>query len=63
MLNELTNTTAGLWTIGGVTAGVVALICVVVVSRTRTRLAPRVVRTEETARAAQANRDRLSGRR
>jgi hypothetical protein len=64
MLNSLLNTTQGLWTIGGLATGIVVLICVVVVARSRVRTAPRVsLRTEADARASQANRDRLAGRR
>jgi hypothetical protein len=64
MLDSLLNTTQGLWTIGGVATGIVVLICAVVVARSKVRIAPRsVLRTEADARASQANRDRLAGRR
>jgi hypothetical protein len=62
-IQTLTNTTQGLWIIAALAVGVVALICWFVVARTRTKIVQRVVRTEVHARADQANRDRLAGRR
>jgi hypothetical protein len=65
MLSMFSHMTEGLWVdIAAVAGGLILVIILVAISRRGPKKpAERPPRTEAQARAAQANRDRLSGRR
>jgi ABC-type phosphate transport system auxiliary subunit len=65
MLNLFSNVAPAVWVnVAAVAGGVILILGLVVISRRGPKKKPeRQPRTEAQARAAQANRDRLSGRR
>jgi hypothetical protein len=65
MFSMFSNVTEGLWVdIAAVAGGLILVILLVAISRRGPKKPPeRPPRTEAQARAAQANRDRLAGRR